>query len=280
MPDLGPLLLPGAKEYAEECLRRSIKAVAETNCLIDVSYGGDPFQKLDIFLPNSAAPGGVPVLLFLHGGAWKNGFKEWMGFMAPALLDPPAIFVSANYRMAPRVKVPAMLEDCCDALAWLWRNIAAYGGDPARLFVGGHSAGGHLATLMTLRPALLAGRGLPTDVVKGCFPLSAAFDLRRDNADMRMQQMLNLLLDERDNGATVSTFTHVKGNRTPLYIAYGSNDLPELMTQNQRFIEALASEPCTLLRHVLDGCDHFSSNLACGDPAGRWASTVRQWLYG
>ena len=103
--------------------------------------------------------------------------------MAPVLTDLPAIFVSANYRLAPEAKHPEPFDDCVDALAWLYRNIADYGGSRDRLFVGGHSAGGHLAALVGLKREAWAARGLPRDVVKACFPLSGPVNLRLDEMD-------------------------------------------------------------------------------------------------
>ena len=93
MPDRGELMLPGAQEYADGCIERSRKVVDQTRCVIDVTYGDDFYHKLDIFLPDDEEQTGLPVMLFFHGGAWRHGFKEWLGFMAPALTDLPAIFV-------------------------------------------------------------------------------------------------------------------------------------------------------------------------------------------
>ncbi len=106
MPNLGSFVRPGAQEYADECIRLSRAAVPNTRHELDVPYGADVFQKLDIFLPDRAPAQPVPVLLFFHGGAWRNGFKEWMGFMAPPLVDLPAIFISGNHRPRADGSVP------------------------------------------------------------------------------------------------------------------------------------------------------------------------------
>ncbi|MDA1311554.1 MAG: alpha/beta hydrolase, partial [Proteobacteria bacterium] len=183
MPDRGELMLPGAQEYSDGCIARSRPVVEQSRCVIDVPYGNDFYHKLDIFLPEDKTLSGLPVLLFFHGGAWRHGFKEWLGFMAPVLTDLPAIFVSANYRLAPEAKHPQPFDDCVDALAWLFHNIAGYGGSPERLFVGGHSAGGHLAALVGLKRSAWAARNLPDNVVKACFPLSGPVNLRLDEMD-------------------------------------------------------------------------------------------------
>src|SRR5262249_20133305 len=101
MPNLGPFLRPGAQEDADACMRLSRVVVPQVRHEFDIPYGRDFFQKLDIFMPDRDPERPVPVLLFFHGGAWKNGFKEWLGFMAPPLVDLPALFISGNYRLAP-----------------------------------------------------------------------------------------------------------------------------------------------------------------------------------
>jgi len=278
MPDLGPFLRPDAKAYAENCLRLSRQALPCIRHELDIPYGPDFFQKLDIFLPESFDGCPTPVLIFFHGGAWKNGFKEWLAFMAPPLISLPAIFISANYRLAPRVKLDSEIEDCCEVVAWVSRNIARFGGDPRRIHVGGHSAGGHLTALITLRPQLLSSHGVSPDSVKACFALSAAFNLQRKDADPVRAQLLELLLKDGERGAKISPINYVRGNRTPIHIAYGSADLPEVIVDNRRMIELLQQEDCAFEHHLLDGQSHFDTSISCGDPNGVWVQSVRRWM--
>ena len=171
LPPLPKLLHPGAEEYAERCMAASRKVHAEHRVLVDCRYGTDYWQKLDVYLPaepptgeSSGAP--LPVLLFFHGGAWTSGTKEWMGFMAPALLDAGVIFVSGNYRLAPAARFPEIVDDCVAAAAWVRDNIGRYSGDPERLFVGGHSAGGHLAALVALDRPRRRAAALPDSAIR------------------------------------------------------------------------------------------------------------------
>jgi len=278
MPDLGPFLLPDAKQYSEDCIRLSRQAVACTKSALDIAYGPDFFQKLDIFVPDNPGAGGLPVLIFIHGGAWRNGFKEWFGYMAPPLVSLPAILISPNYRLAPKVKFPAPFDDCCAMLNWVHDNIGRYGGSPNRIFVGGHSAGGHLAALMSLQPGVLAACGLPQDVIKGCFALSAPFDMRRATIDPQRAPLVNLLLEANDDGTNSSPLAFVRGNRVPFHIVYGTDDIPELIIDNQRMIEALQKEGCPVEHYLLEGHSHFDTSLSCGDRNGVWVQAVRRWL--
>jgi arylformamidase len=106
-PQMGPV----AEAYAADILARSRAVATSSRVLLDVPYGDDYWQRLDLYLPDNDRLKDLPVLLFLHGGGWSNGYKEWMGFMAPPFTDLPAIFVSVSYRMLPEVRLPAMLDD-------------------------------------------------------------------------------------------------------------------------------------------------------------------------
>ena len=143
-----------AGEYLEKALAWSKEVRREVRCDLDVPYGTDDRQKLDVYLPENAGSAGMPVLMFLHGGYWVLGHKDTLGFMAPPITLAPAILVTAGYRLAPGAKYPKQLDDCRNALKWVYENISGYCGDPDRIFVGGHSAGGHLASLISLQVAI------------------------------------------------------------------------------------------------------------------------------
>ena len=120
----------------------------------------------------------------MHGGACTHGTKDWCGFMAPPIAQLPAIFVSVGYRLIPNVSFPEPVMDCIAALRWIFDHIAEFGGSPKRLFVGGHSAGGQIAALMSLHKEWLAEAGLPADAIKGCFCLATTFNRRTVRPDV------------------------------------------------------------------------------------------------
>ena len=149
----------GAGEYLEKSLRWSEQVRRSVRTELDVPYGVAERQKLDIYLPEGNFTEPLPVFMFLHGGYWVIGHKDIVGFMAPPIIAAPAIFAAVGYRMAPESKYPDQVDDCRNALGWLHRNIARHGGDPERIFVGGHSAGGHLAALIALQTERLEDFG-------------------------------------------------------------------------------------------------------------------------
>ena len=101
-----------AGEYLEKALAWSREVRRKGRCDLDVPYGTDDRQKLDVYLPENAGSAGMPVLMFLHGGYWVLGHKDTLGFMAPPITLAAAILVTAGYRLAPGAKYPEQVDDC------------------------------------------------------------------------------------------------------------------------------------------------------------------------
>ena len=266
--------------YAERALALSRAAAARCRTVLDVPFGADDYQKLDLYLPAEDAAQGVPVLLFFHGGAWAHGYKEWNGFLTPGLVDLPAIFVTASYRLVPEHKFPAALEDAFAALAWVRSRVAAYGGDPERILVAGWSAGGTLAALITLRRDLYGAYGLPDEAIEGCLPSSSTFRVRR-GAPAPGERGLSygdfLLADPAEDFAA-SPIHYVGGNTTPFFISHGSDDFPHVEQSSREMVAALEKAGCPVEYRVYEGVDHYGNNLATQDSAHDWVVTARSWL--
>jgi arylformamidase len=126
---------------------------------------------LDIYTPKNSAGKSLPVVFWIHGGGWRVGDKGNVALKPKVLTDRGFIFVSTNYRLLPEVKMDALTDDVAKSLAWVHKNIARYGGDPKRIFVGGHSAGAQLAALLCTDDRYLKNEGVSFDVLKGCIPV-------------------------------------------------------------------------------------------------------------
>jgi acetyl esterase/lipase len=140
----------------------------------------DPVKhKLDLFLPRDKK--NVPVLFFVHGGAWQRGDKAGhfgvYGALGTFLARHGIGVAVVNYRLSPQVQHPEHIKDVARAFAWVHRNIARYGGDPRQIFVGGHSAGGHLAALLATDETYLHAQGLSRKDVRGVVSLSGVYFL-------------------------------------------------------------------------------------------------------
>ena len=269
-----------AIRYADEALARSRIAASQCRTVLDVPYGEHEDQTLDIYLPRDPDVTGVPVLLYFHGGAWRHGYKEWNGFIAPAFVEMPAVFISVGYRLAPEHRFPAQLDDSAAALAFVHSTIANYGGDPARISVAGWSAGGALAALLTLRRDLYTPHGLPDDVVKACHVSSASFEIKSSDAAPGNEGLTyaDFFLTRPEDDRAASPVHHVAGNRTPVFISHGSHDFPHVIRTSDAMITALRREGCHVVHRLYDGLDHYANNLSQGDADSGWLAMVRDWL--
>ncbi len=201
-----------------------------------------------------------------------------VGLHGAALDKPSSNFYFRQLSSRAQSEVGLQIDDSGDAIAWISRNIGRYGGDANRIYIGGHSAGGHLAALVTLRLQLLTARGVAPNSIKACFAVSAAFNLERKYADPIRAPILDLLLKDSETGAEVSPINYVLGNRIPIHVVYGSVDLPDIINDNRRMIELLEGEDCAYECHLLEGQSHFDASISCGDPEGIWVQSVRRWM--
>jgi hypothetical protein len=132
---------------------------------------GHKRHVLDIYAPEDPAGKSLPVMFWIHGGGWQAGDKSDVALKPKALAERGFVFVSTNYRLLPEVKIDDLIGDVARSLGWVHRNIARYGGDPTRIFVGGHSAGAQLAALICIDDRYLKKEGMSFDVLKGCVPV-------------------------------------------------------------------------------------------------------------
>jgi arylformamidase len=245
----------------------------------EAAYGDDPYQSLAVFA--AEAPTG-DVLVFFHGGGWTSGYKEWMYFMAPALNAAGVTLVSAGYRLAPGHVFPAGLDDAADALAWVHRHIAANGGDPRRIFAGGHSAGGHYAALLAVSSAWRQARGLPPDVLRGCLPVSGVYRFGEGSGLSARPRFLgsgNGGGNEAQVEAAASPILRIEPEACPPFLlTHGSRDFPHLVTQAQQMEAALRAAGVPVQVHVLEGADHFEASVACGEHPSGWPALAAAWM--
>jgi arylformamidase len=133
-------------------------------------------QVLDVYAPDGAK--NLPVVFWIHGGGWQAGNKGMVGVKPTAFMQAGFVFVSINYRLLPTVDMGTLTSDVATALGWVHKHIGTYGGDPDRLLVMGHSAGGQLAALMCTDDKYAKAEGFSLTMIKGCVPVDAdTFDI-------------------------------------------------------------------------------------------------------
>lgn len=183
------LAVPDFAQHFERWRQRSAQALGEMSGYQDVAYGSHPMEKLDLFRAEGQSKA---LLMFIHGGYWRALDKKDHTFVAREFVRRGITVALINYALCPSVKVEDIVRQTLQATAWLYRNGSNFGAPAGRLFVAGHSAGGHL-TAMTLAaqwPRFAAD--LPTQVVRGAVSISGVFDLNAIlqvpsvNADVRL----------------------------------------------------------------------------------------------
>jgi acetyl esterase/lipase len=231
----------------------------------DIAYyegaGADPIRhKLDLYIPKAEKD--FPVVMFVHGGAWQRGNKNFLGVyeaLGTFLARNGIGAVIINYRLSPAVKHPEHIRDVARAFAWTHKNIASYGGRPDRLFVCGHSSGGHLVALLATDPEWLKAEGLKTDAIRGVIPISGVYDLAE----------IPTWMLARTFGAGDAVLTEASPTRQarsglpPFLILYADHDLPGCDRKPaEAFAKALSDKGTKVEIHEVPDSNHYTIFLS------------------
>jgi arylformamidase len=193
---------------------------------LDIRYGEQAGETLDVF---PAAQAGAPVLVFIHGGYWRSLDKADHSFLAPAFVEAGATVVVPNYALCPAVTIETIALQMTRALAWVWRNPGVHTGDPSRIAVVGHSAGGHLAAMMMSCRWKDVGDDLPPKLVPSAMSISGLYDLEPIRNTPFLQQDLQLT-PASVKRLSPAFFPRPRGT---LYTLAGINESDEFLRQNQ-----------------------------------------------
>ena len=225
---------------------------------LDIEYGPSPRERLDIF----PADGDGPVLVFIHGGYWRSLDKSDFSFLAPAWVDAGVSLVVVNYDLCPKVSIERIVQQMLAASVWLYRHAEQYGMDEDRLYVSGHSAGGHLAAMMLAALWPVIDRSLPRELYKGAIAVSGVYDLQ----PLVQVDWLNgdLRLDE-ESALRLSPAYLPPATRAPLALAVGGLESSEFKRQNA--LLAQRWKPVLAGNIAMPGTDHFTVIDGLADPA-------------
>jgi acetyl esterase/lipase len=236
----------------------------EVNVFADLIYYDGPDahpvkHRLDLFMPEDLVD--VPVLLFVHGGSWSSGDKSAYSFVGRTFASQGFATVVINYRLSPAVQHPAHIEDVARAFAWVYKNIARYGGNPEKIFIAGHSAGGHLVALLALDEKYLQAHALLPRTIKGAIPLSGVYDVTvippGTNYDAVFGTDPQVRLD-------ASPMTHISSNEPPFLVVYAQFEYPTLDAQARQFSERLMLNGNEVQLLEIPGRDHIGLAASIG----------------
>ena len=229
---------------------------------LDLAYGKDPKQRLDVY---EAARGSAPreggaVFIFLHGGGFREGDRRQYGYVAGALAPKGIVTVVPSYRLLPE-HYPAQAHDTEAVVAWVHANISRFGGSPARIYVGGHSAGAIMSTFAALKRDWMGQRHLPADVIKGVVAVSGPYDLRQASG------FVADYLPDPASRADASPLLHVAAGAPPMLVAFGSLEAP-YAKGSPEFVDALVRAGVDARLIPLAGMQHDATALSLGQADG------------
>jgi arylformamidase len=272
-----PMPFQAAEDYAQTVMAWAQEPLPERVVYTPgLAYGSHRLQRYDVYAPAGAQAAGV--LVFWHGGGWTNGYRAYQRFMAPHVTARGLVLVAPSYRLVPEHPLPAAVDDAVALLQALQRDLPALGGDPRRLVLAGHSAGGHVATMAALRTDLHRLAQLPEDAVRGCMPISGIMDLHHPSPapGSLEERVYTMVLRDPAEDAAMSPICWTRGNTLPMLLTVGAGDSERVVRSNARLEALLALQPGPVERQVLAGHDHFRTHTMLRDPDHAWYGRLEQ----
>jgi acetyl esterase/lipase len=235
----------------------------------DIAYGADPQHRLDVYVPRGSAAAARPVVIFWHGGRWKFGDKTDYRFVGAALAGLGCVVVVPNYRHYPQVKMPGFMADAAQAALWSAAHAADFAGDQRRVFLMGHSAGAHMAALLTLDPRYFAAAGQPRPHIAGVIGLSGAYDflplLEADVQDM---------FGPPQNYPQSQPINFVRAGAPPMLLVHGLDDETVRPKNSRNFAAALSACGASVTLKLYPRRAHAGTVAALATLARGWSPTL------
>jgi arylformamidase len=256
--------VPEHPEYFRRWAEDSAAVRRARPCRLDISYDS---ERLDLFLAERAA---APCLLFIHGGYWQALDKSDFSFLAPAFQDAGVALAVVNYTLAPKAGMDEIVRQNRAAMAWLYRNARAYGVDPERIHVAGHSAGGHL-TAMVLATNW-AAFGLDRNPVRGASAISGLYDLE----PIRLCYLNDVLGLDAAAAERNSPLHHLPKQSPPLILSVGTGETDEFLRQQESFAAAWRAAGLPLEIADQPGDNHFDVVGRLGQQSALHQAVMRQ----
>ena len=236
--------------YVADWTKRSETIRKAPGARLDLRYGPGARHRLDVF------PSGVPAaptLVYIHGGYWQMNDKEPYAFLGEGVLAAGLNLAVVEYTLAPAARMDQIVAEIRSAVSWVIEHAKEHGGDPARVFVSGHSAGGHL-TAMAMTDARLAGG----------VAISGIYDLEPIRLNY-LNDKLGLDVAEAERN---SPMRHFPASAAPLVVAVGLSELPELVRQSEEYAAAWTGRGLHGRYLPVPGHDHFSILEEMARPKG------------
>ena len=269
------LLVPECLEILQRWTQDSAAVRQAADCKLNVAYGQSEGEKLDIF-PGTTTDfsKAAPVLIFIHGGYWRSLDKTDHSFLAPAFTQQGSCVVIPNYSLCPAVTVSDIVLQLVNAVVWVYKNIEKFGGDPQRITLAGHSAGGHLVAMLLGCLWQKFDTTLPDDVVKNALSISGLFEMETPMHSPYLQDSLHLTPAEVKR---ISPAWMPAPARGKLHSVVGGDESPEFLRHNQ-LIQDTWGKSVVPVCEQLTGLNHFSVLESLCQPESRLHQLAQELL--
>jgi acetyl esterase/lipase len=234
----------------------------------DLPYGNNPRQKLDLYVPDNLTAK-APVIVFFYGGSWQTGSKDlYLGF-GQAFASQGIIVAVADYRLYPQVRYPDFIQDGADAVSYVHRHVAQYGGDPDRTFVAGHSAGAYIAVMLAADGKYLRNAHADPDWIHGVIGIAGPYNF----LPLKDKDLIAIFggADRLDT----QPITYIDGKRPPMLLAYGTEDTTVEPHNTTDLAAKLKSFDSPAEVHAYPGVGHIGIILSLA-PGFRGNTTLRE----
>ena len=226
------------------------------------AYGPTEIEKLDVYRTNRA---NAPIFIFIHGGNWLLGFAKQYGYPAEMFVNAGAHYVALDFASVKEVggDLSVMAAQVRRGIAWVYNNAASFGGDPDRIYIGGHSSGGHLCGV-ALVTDWQKEFGLPPNIVKGGLCMSGMYEM----APVRLSFRRTYVNFTDAMADTMSSQRHIDKLNAPIIVTYGTFETPDFQRQSRDFAAAVktAGKPVQLIE--APNYHHLEMAESLGNPYG------------
>ena len=216
----------------------------------DVRYGALAAERLDLLKPLAS---NAPVLVFIHGGYWQWLDKDDYAFALEPLVAAGVLVATINYPLCPEISLDTLVDRVRAACAWVWQNVHDYGGDPERLHIAGHSAGGHLAAMMAATDWPTFQDNLSRDMIKSIIPISGLYDLE----PLRWTSLNDGVRMDLESAKRNSPLFMAPTTALDVTVVVGGRETDEFHRQSREFARAWLGGAATIEYLEFPGHDHF-----------------------
>lgn len=235
------------------------------NIALDIAYGDQPWQKLDVYWPLEGER--LPVIVFAHGGSWLGGDKNLYPLIGERYIAQGCVVVIINYGHYPDVTFPKFVEDAAAAVAWSISHIENYHGDPDAIFMAGHSAGAHICSLVMLDDRYLAAHGLTRNDLRGLIAISAPTDLSTllqhlsERPSVGSHDTLMKIMGGAEQLPDADPIRHARPDTPPILLIHGDRDQVVPVSIARNFASALRAAGAPVNYIEYEGATHISMFL-------------------